>query len=210
MPFLIIKSPKNIPFLHYIVLYACELKGFSFEDNLLLCIFVAIKPADMTVYISLEPYLAQWLKHECGGTDPIRLKRASAEADILEYFLRLRPKRKNFFPQMKPKEGQTAILVPHFKYKDTRSHNYLPPRAEIVLHACIKNRFNVQLWKDLYTIENQNKRIDQLIYHWMRAHGIEECEKNWNTIAKIYQRKRAVYCSSNRLTNNKSRKKTEN
>ena len=45
-----------------------------------------------TVFLNLEPYLAQWLQHESGGEYPIKLKRGSAEADILECFLKPQPK----------------------------------------------------------------------------------------------------------------------
>lgn len=160
----------------------------------------------MTVYLNLEPYLAQWLQHEGGGEYPIRLKRGSAESDILECFLTPQPKTEGYVPQLAPQEGQVEILLPCFKHKDIRTYNYLPHRAAIVLHACIRNRFNVQLWKDLHTIGNVTKRNDIVISAWMREHGIEDDDRNWNTIAKILQRKRAVYCAAGRLTDHKTGK----
>jgi hypothetical protein len=40
----------------------------------------------------------------------------------------------------------------------------------------------------------------------MEAHGINVDDKNWNTIAKIEQRTRAVYYANRRLTNHNSSK----
>jgi hypothetical protein len=40
----------------------------------------------------------------------------------------------------------------------------------------------------------------------MEKNGIEVDDRNWNTIAKILQRKRAVYTPNGRLTNHKSSK----
>lgn len=160
----------------------------------------------MTIYLTLEPYLAQWLQHEGGGEYPIRLKRGSAESDILQCFLKPQPKTEGYVPQLAPLEGQVEILLPCFKHKDIRTYNYLPHRAAIVLHECIRNRFNVQLWKELHTVGNVTKRNDIAISEWMRKHGIEDDDRNWNTIAKILQRKRALYCVSGRLTNHKSSK----
>ena len=85
-----------------------------------------------TVFLNLEPYLAQWLQHESGGEYPIKLKRASAEADILECFLKPQPKEEGYVPQLRPEEGQVEIVLPCFKRKDIRTYNYLPPRAAIL------------------------------------------------------------------------------
>lgn len=159
-----------------------------------------------TVFLNLEPYLAQWLKHESGGEYPIKLKRGSAEADILECYLRPQPKTDGYVPQLRPEEGQVEVVLPCFKRKDIRTYNYLPPKAAVFLQECIRNRFRVSLWKDLYTIGNLTKRTDITISDWMAKHGIENDDRNWNTIAKILQRKRAVYCVARRLSDRKTSK----
>ena len=41
---------------------------------------------------------------------------------------------------------------------------------------------------------------------WMTEHGITDDDTNRNTIAKILQRKRAVYAPNGRLINHKSSK----
>ena len=101
---------------------------------------------DNTIFITLEPYLAQWLKHQMGGTSPIPVKRASAEAAILQMFLQKQPRDPQYRPQIKALPGQVEILLPRFRLRDTRTYNYLPPRGEMALHQCIRNRFKVALW----------------------------------------------------------------
>ena len=159
-----------------------------------------------TIFITLEPYLAQWLIHENEGAYPIPIKRASAEADILQYYLQKQPRDADYHRQIKALPGQVEILIPAFRLVETRTHNYLPPRGEMALHQCIRNRFKVALWKDLHTVGNVVQRTDVVISAWMERHGIEVDDKNWNTIAKILQRSRAVYCKNHRLTNHKSSK----
>lgn len=160
-----------------------------------------------TIFLNLEPYLAQFLQHEGGGEYPIRIKRGSAEADILECFLKPQPKDPDYKVQSEPLDGQVAIVLPDFKYKDIHTYNYLSPRGAICLHACIRNRFNVALWKDLHTVGNVVRRTDVTISEWMKEHGIENDDRNWNTIAKILQRKRAVYCKDGKLRKKNSDKK---
>ena len=159
-----------------------------------------------SVFVTLEPYMEQWLRHECGDEYPIRVKRGSAEADILELWLTKPPKDPNWVPQLAPLPGQVEIILPYFDRKEIRTYNYLSKRGEICLRACFKNRFRVQLWKDLHTIGNVIRRNDIAISEWMEQHGIEDNDKNWNTIAKILQRKRAVYCPGGRLTDHHSSK----
>ena len=163
-----------------------------------------------SVFITLEPYLAQWLIHECGGENPIRVKRGSAEADILELWRTKPPKDPQWQPQLTPLPGQVEIILPYFQTKNIRYNSFLSPRGEICLRACLKNRFRVQLWKELHTIGNVIRRNDIAISEWMEAHGIEDNDTNWNTIAKTLQRKRAVYCPNGRLTDHKSSKHKKN
>ena len=157
-----------------------------------------------TVFIKLEPYLAQWFRHEHGGDYPIRLKRGSAEADLLQVYLSPQPK--SGTPTFKHAPDETEVIIPYFKHKDIRTYNHLPQKGIILLQDCIRTRFKVKLWKDLHTIGNVVKRTDQTITSWMEKNGIEVDDRNWNTIAKILQRKRAVYSPNGRLTNHKSSK----
>ena len=64
-----------------------------------------------TIFITLEPYLAQWLKHEFGGVSPIPIRRASAEADILRLNLRTQPRHNGYMRQLTPGPNQVEILL---------------------------------------------------------------------------------------------------
>ena len=59
-----------------------------------------------TIFLSIEPYLAQWLIHKSEGEYPIKLKRGSAEADILELFLQPQTKQEGYIPQFRPEEDR--------------------------------------------------------------------------------------------------------
>ena len=157
-----------------------------------------------SIFLNLEPYLAQWFRHEHGGNYPVRLKRGSAEADLLQVYLTPLPKTRQ--PKFTHSPEETEVIIPYFKHKDIRTYNHLPQKGIILLQECIRTRFKVKLWKDLHTVGNVIKRTDQTIASWMEKNGIEVDDRNWNTIAKILQRKRAVYTPNGRLTNHKSSK----
>lgn len=145
--------------------------------------------SDIVIYLKLEPYLAQWLKHE-HGENPVVFPKNSAENDILELSLTLKP---YLAIPNQPGDDKVPISVPYFKSKDVRSYNYLPPGGRRALARCIRTRFVIALWNDLYKFGNIGKRKQDIIWAWMEAHGIESNDTNWNTIAKIYMRKRSVY-----------------
>ena len=168
-----------------------------------------IKTMKYTVFLTLEPYLAQWLAHESGGANPIPIKRGSAEAELLQLFLKRQPRDPDFRPQLRPLPGQVEILLPNFKHKDTRIYNYLPPRGEVCLHQCIRNRFKVRLWEDIFAIKNVTWRYKDRIEKWMERHGIQVDDTNYNTIAKLVQRYRSVYYVNRRLTDHKTSKHTK-
>ena len=159
------------------------------------------------LYIHLDDYLAQWFIHDHGGKHPVHLTRGSIESGILESFLEMQP---DDVPQQIEANNPGAVIVaiPDFKSKDITSYNYLPKYAEDLLVATIRNRFDVELWTSLHKFSSLFKRQDELIYAFMCKHGIEVNEKNWNAIAKRYQRKRRSYRSACRMK--KMRKKKKN
>ena len=144
--------------------------------------------SDYIIYLRLDPYLAQWLKHEHG--EPVEFPKNSTENDVLELGLIQKPLLA-FVPG--PGENRVAIALPFFKNKDVRKCHYLPASGRRSLARCIRSRFVIALWNDLYKFGNIGKRKQDLIWTWMEAHGIEPTDTNWNTIAKIYMRKRSVY-----------------
>lgn len=144
----------------------------------------------MLLYLPLEEYLAQWFVHSLGGGEPVRLVRGSVEWGLLEEYLTTAPR--GYAPPVSH-EGCVAIELPNFRSKDTRDNYYLPPRATEALKACIRNRFDIAMWGALHRFANIFARQDHLIYAFMEKNGIELTEKNWNAIAKRYQRKRDIY-----------------
>ena len=141
--------------------------------------------SEFMIHLKLEPYLAQWLVHEHGN--PVA---NSAENDVIELALTTLPK--GTMPNL-PEEDTVAIEIPTFKYKDVRDNNYLPKKGQNALKACIRARFILQLWKELQKFGYIGEQKQDLIYAWMQAHGIEADETNFNTIVKIYMRKRNAY-----------------
>lgn len=154
----------------------------------------------MTLYIELEDYLAQWFINDMGGEYPVRLKRGSMEWTMLELFLTTPPD--GYEPESSC-EGYVAIQLPNFRSKDTRYHFYLPNRAKEALKALIRGRFDISMWNTLHQFHALFQRQDHLIYAFMEKHGIEQSEKNWNAVAKRYQRKRDIYKRVMRRKKNK-------
>lgn len=150
---------------------------------------VNLQMSDIVIYLRLDTYLAQWLTHEHGG-HPVVFPKNSVEHNILETFLTTRPP---FGAQVGPGENRVAIQLPYLKNKNVRYSNFLPHSARRSLANSIRNRFIIALWNDLYRFGNIGRRKQDLIWAWMEAHGIDATETNWNTIAKIYKRKRDAY-----------------
>ena len=84
----------------------------------------------------------------------------------------------------------------------------MPPRALALLLNIIRNRFDIQLWEELHHFGKIGKRQDELIYAWMEKHRIDPTEKNWNAIAKRYQRQRNIYMMRDRAKKQYIRKKS--
>lgn len=161
--------------------------------------------SDICIYINLkDEYLTQWFIHEQGGTVPVQLTRGSIESKILETYLSRRPD--GVLPELDG-EGKVAIAIPTFRKRPPEVYNFLPKRALASLISVIRDRFDVKLWKDLHQFGKITRRQDELIYAWMEKNGIELSDKNWNAVAKRYQRQRAVYNARERSKSIYDRKK---
>ena len=156
----------------------------------------------MFLYLEIEDYLAQWFINDQGGNNPVRLIRGSMEWGLLEQFLQTPPA--DYVPQVGG-EGLVCIELPNFRSKDTRNNYYLPPKATELLKACIRNRFDIAMWNALHRFTALFQRQDNLIYAFMEANCIDMTEKNWNAIAKRYQRKRDIYKRIERRKKNPSK-----
>ena len=157
------------------------------------------------LYLPLEDYIAQWFIHEQGGSVPVQLTRGSVESKLLEVYLTNRPE--DTLPEV-CSEGMTAIAIPTFRNRPPEVFNYLPKAALNSLLSIIRSRFDVKLWEELHHFGKIGKRQDELIYAWMNKHGIDLTEKNWNAIAKRYQRQRNIYLARERAKKQYSRKKS--
>jgi len=146
--------------------------------------------SDFVIYLRLEPYLTQWLIFNYGNP-PIVFPKNSVENDVIEFGLTTKKDPKAVIDL--PGEGMLAISLPYFKFKDVRSNYMMTPSSKAMLTRCLKARFAVELWQDLYRFRNITKMKQDLIWAWMESHGIELTEANWNAICKIYDRKRNVY-----------------
>lgn len=149
------------------------------------------------IFLSLDPYLAQWFVHGLGGVLPVRLPKGSAEAKHLEMFLQKWPA--GLVPPSG--EGMVKIVIPYFRHKPPGVYNYLPQHATAALVSIIRRRFDLELWEGLHHIGAIGKQQKELIYSWMEAHGIECTGTNWDAVAKRYRR-----CRNHYLNNERSKK----
>lgn len=156
---------------------------------------------NILVFVKLDPFLAEWFLHEQGGGDIIELEKGTMEYIMLEQFLMPLPKGEN--RQYTAYPNEVTISVPPAKSKDFRINCYLSERGKIALRKCIRNRFIIQLWEDLYQFENINMNIKDLVLAWMESHGITCDDTNFNTIVKVYQRQRNKYYQRDRRKKNK-------
>lgn len=141
-------------------------------------------------YLDVEPYLKQWFIHDMGNEHPVSLIRNSAESDIVRRWLTVLPPDKSL-PDGNP--DMLAIYVPSYNELDREKLYYLPTAALKLLKQCIRNRFIIELWRDLNDFGFIGFQKQDVIYAWLEQHGIEITETNFNAVQKIYQRKRSTY-----------------
>lgn len=149
----------------------------------------------MNIYLDMDDYLAQWFINEQGGEVPVRLTKGSIESKILEVYLTRRPA--DVAPDL-PREGAVAVVIPSFRLKPAEVYNHLAKHARCALITSIRNRFDIALWQDLHVFGKITRRQDQLIYAWLEKNNIDTTERNWNAVAKRYQRQRDIYLARER------------
>lgn len=147
--------------------------------------------SNITIFISLPPYLAQWYRHRCGGKDPISPVRGSYESNVIEEFLAKMPE--GVEPQLFPREDEVAIAIPSFRAKPPEYYNYLPPKARHLLENSIKVEFEIDMWQSLRRFKHVSANLKDLILAYMEKHKIEDTETNFLAISKAYQRKRQCH-----------------
>ena len=160
--------------------------------------------SEVLLYLLVPDYLAQWYANECRRDehamddhyeikvyhfpDPVSPIRNSLESKILKEYL-----------TKQPSEGPThrlanlAIAIPYYRNRDPRIYNYLNPKAKGLLYQTMRNRFQIQLWRAIHSIDTEVTRKDLAITAWMAQNGIEYNDTNYNSIVKVYDRLEATY-----------------
>ncbi|MCM1490721.1 MAG: hypothetical protein NC095_07840 [Muribaculum sp.] len=156
------------------------------------------------IHISLPKFMAAWLVNDAGGC-PVSFTKNSVEFLIMEQFSVSDPALSveiigDDAEQMVP------VIMPKFKYKDD-SYHFLTEKGRKALESCIKDRFNIALWKALHKFGHIGKNRAYLILAWMEANGIPDDGSNWDAIEKRYQRLRNAYLSKSRQKKTRDNKK---
>lgn len=148
-----------------------------------------------SVFIKAPDYLDQWMRHEYWDEESQRVvfPRCSAPRAVLQSLLRK--------PPVGFRQGDTSGLlpveVPSFKGLNPATFNYLSPSAQSALVSSCKKLFQATLFEELHHLFNHDVQISDIIYAFMERHGIENTERNWETIRQMYSRMRKKNKSDN-------------
>lgn len=141
-----------------------------------------------TVYLKVPAYLDQWLRHDYWNpvTARVEFERGSNAHAILSRFLRKIP----VGYVQGDVSGLLPVEVPTFKGMNPDQHNFLIHEGEKALVSAIKRNFKALLDKELAVFYSQDVVITDIIFAFMAAHGIENSERNWETIRQMFKRLR--------------------
>lgn len=143
------------------------------------------------IYLTVEPYLAQFLKNAFGN--PVRLERDGPESRIIREFITKTPEGKQ--PDL-GKGANLKIVIPYFKEADPRTYNYMGKRAKKALVNSFEHLFKACMMKELGSLENCRRgEMSKQIYAWMEKHDIPE--DNWYTVSQKFYRLRKKYAQKN-------------
>lgn len=163
--------------------------------------------SQICIYVPFEEaYIREWFIHDMGGQEPVKLIRGSVESKILEVYLTKLPE--DMLPDMNV-EGSVAVYIPTFRNKPPDRYNYLPKHAMNYFINVVKERFDIELFNDLYRFGKITEEQKELIYAWMEKSGIDKNGTSWDTIAKRYQRQRNYYLMRLRAKKQYQRRKSK-
>lgn len=140
------------------------------------------------IYLKVPDYLDQWLRHDFWNpySGRVEFERGSNSHSILSRYLRKEP------PGYDPGDtsGLLPVEVPTFKGMNPDQHNYLIEEGKKALVSALKRNFKALLDRELSVFFAQDVVITDIIYAFMASHGIENTERNWETIRQMYKRLR--------------------
>ncbi len=141
-----------------------------------------------SIFLKVPSYLDQWLRHDYWNptTGRVEFERGSNAHAILSRFLRREPAGY----ERGDVDGLLPVEVPTFKGMNPDQHNYLIVEGQKALVSAIKRNFKALLDKELSVFYTQDVVITDIIYAFMAKHGIENTERNWETIRQMFKRLR--------------------
>lgn len=151
----------------------------------------------ITIYFHCEDYLREWYIYHSGGAVPVKLKKNSPESHLL--MCCLQNKKNAVDSPIVDKDKAIEVIVPYYKNRPPEYFNFLNDATEKAFVKILKRHFDFCLWSDLCKIHDIASRLDDIIYAWMESHGISITEKNWNAVAKRFQRIRSRILSKERM-----------
>lgn len=139
---------------------------------------------EFVFYITLQPYLHQWLTHALGN--PVRFPRRSNENAIIKRFIQ---KNDGVTPELF-RPGVTPIIIPDSKAKPVVQFNYMGPRGKKAVIEMIEDLFRRNLWNEIHSFE-LTCGINAAIDAWCELHGIDD--RYTETIRQKFYRMRKSY-----------------
>ncbi len=138
------------------------------------------------IYLHLETYLAEWLKHNLGT--PVAFPPGSNENAVIRAFIQKLP------PGMTPEldDGNSVpVLIPDSVAKPPETYNYMGVRGKKAVREAIKDLFVRAMWADISQLEKSSVGLNSLIAAWCEKNGIGI--DRINTVRQAYYRIRDSY-----------------
>lgn len=141
-----------------------------------------------SLYIKAPEYLDQWLRHDFWDEESRRVvfPRGSAPRAVLQSLLRKPPR--GYLET--PDAALLPVEVPSFKGINAATFNYLSDSGRAALLSACKKLFQATLFNELHELFYHDVQITDILYDFMDRHGIDQTEKNWETIRQMYSRLR--------------------
>ena len=140
------------------------------------------------IHIPLHSYLLDWFLFNNGGIQPIVPKRNTQIAMILTGYVTRKPRGWKYKKNM---DGCVGFAIPQIHGKWAATWCYLPEEHVKRIQKIIRAQFCDQLFHTIRKdLTNPQKKITKMefIYRFMKKNHIEESDRNYFAIDKIYSR----------------------